>query len=125
MTSNKNDFKKRLVWVFGIVIIGLAFSIYNDHLRTLPQKYTSGTIYKVYKPPKGGPVAAFKYYIGGKEYQNSRSISGNESLAKVGSTFLVEYPVDHESSGVLLFENPVPSTEKPPYQGWSSKPSFD
>ena len=123
--KNKSDTYKRLVWIGVIILIGIGALIYNEYLDSLPQRYTIGTIYKVYKPPKGSPVAAFKYVIENKEYEGSISISGNEELAKSGARFLVEYPVDHEGSGILLFENPVPSTEKSPYQGWSSKPSFN
>jgi hypothetical protein len=125
MTIDKKDTRQRLIWVAGIILIGISVFLYEQYLRTLPQNYTIGTIYKVYQPPKGNPVAAFRYKISGREYENSIDFYGHEELAKSGAIFLVEYPVDHESSGVLLFENPVPSTEKPPYQGWSSKPSFD
>jgi hypothetical protein len=123
--TNKSDKKNRLFWIGIVLLIGLGGFIYNEYLDNLPQNYTIGKIHRKYQPPKGNPVVVFKYVIAGKEYENSNGFYGYEELVKVGSTFLVEYPVDHESSGVLLFENPVPSTEKPPYQGWSSKPSFD
>lgn len=122
---NKSGTKNRLFWVGLVLLIGLGGFVYNEYLDTLPQNYTVGVIYKIHKPPKGNPVAAFKYVISGKEYKNSKDFYGFEELAKSGSTFLVEYPVDHEGSGVLLFENPVPADVTPPYLGWESKPSFD
>ncbi len=124
MASHKKIDKERVFWVVLIIAIGMGGVIYNNYLDRLPQHYTIGTIYKLYQPPKGNPVAAFRYEIAGKEYKSSIDYYGYEQLAKSGATFLVEYPVYHEGAGLLLFENPVPPNTTPPLLGWESKPTF-
>ena len=116
--------KKVITVVIGILLVGLSGQLYNNYLDSLPQDYTVGEVIDIYKPAKGNTRAEFRYVLNNKEYKQSINNYGYEKVAKVGKRFLVEYPLNHEESGVLLFDDPVPDGVEAPPNGWAEKPVF-
>lgn len=120
---NKDTLAKSLL-IAGVLLAGIVGMVYNQHLKSLPQKYCIGTITKVVKPVKGGKQAFYLYSIDGREYSNSINIGKFDAVATVGSLFVVSVPVDHRNSGVMLFDRPIPNGTRQPLEGWDAIPEF-
>ncbi|SNS77189.1 hypothetical protein SAMN05421640_1173 [Ekhidna lutea] len=119
----KERFKKNPI-LYTFILVSIGIFVYFKWLESLPQDYSIGEVFNVYKPLKGGKVAQFKYRVDGIEYNQSVGISGYYNLVKEGTRFSVEYPEDHTGEGVMLLDHPVPDGIEAPPGGWDEKPVF-
>lgn len=122
--NKKKEKIKGIAILAGIIVIGIAATIYDKYFKSMPQNYTIGTIDKIWKPLKGGTQASYVYSVNGMEYDGNVSNYGYEEVARPGKRFIVEYPEAKVNRGVLILDKPVPDSMVVPENGWGEMPDF-
>lgn len=120
--NKKKEKLKGLAILVSIIVIGIAATIYDKYLQSLPKKYTVGAIDKIWKPLKGGAQASYVYSVNGMEYDGNVSNYGYEEVAKPGRIFIVDDT--KVNRGIMLLDKPVPDSVVAPKDGWDEIPDF-
>lgn len=112
-------------YIFIVLIIAMiVIYFYERKIRSLPQRYTVGTVKKVNKSSSGGFIATYEYQINGETFRATSPLGYYYGKVHRYEKYLVAVPEGHKKEGLMLFECRMQDTIQAPIEGWRTLPEF-